>query len=128
MPDLYLDEMRLELEATFGKPVSISMIWRTLTAAGYTMKKVRSLAFLRKCLLTCIIQLTRVAIERNAEKRANFAARMGAYDPEQLIFVDESAVDRRTAYRGEAWAIKGRAATRKAFFCRGRRWVTVPFH
>jgi hypothetical protein len=55
MPDLYLDEMRLELEATFGKPVSISTIWRTLTAAGYTMKKVRSLASLRKCLLTSII-------------------------------------------------------------------------
>jgi hypothetical protein len=49
MPDLYLDEMRLELEATFGKPVSISTIWRTLSAAGYTMKKVRSPVFLSKC-------------------------------------------------------------------------------
>jgi hypothetical protein len=64
MPDLYdLDEMRLELEATFGKPVSISMIWRTLTAAGYTMKKVRSIVFLCKCPLTCKTQLTCVAIE-----------------------------------------------------------------
>ena len=37
--------------------------------------------------------------------------------------MDESAVDRRTTYRGYAWAIRGRKATRKAFFCRGKRWV-----
>ena len=129
MPDLYLKEMRLELEATFGKPVSISTIWRTLTAAGYTTKKVRSLMHLHKCSLTCKkIQLTCVAIDRSAEKRADFAARIGAYDPEQLIFVDKSAVDRRTAYRGEAWAIKGPAATWKAFFCWGHRYVTAPFY
>ena len=32
-------------------------------------------------------------------------------------------MDRRTTYRGRAWAIRGRRATRKAFFCRGRRYV-----
>ena len=66
-------------------------------------------------------QLTRDAIERNAELRADFAARIGTYDADQLVFVDESAVDRRTTYRGRAWALRGKPATRKAFFCRGRR-------
>lgn len=59
------------------------------------------------------------------EKRAEFAARIGTYDPEQLIFVDESAVDWRTTYRGRAWAIRGRKATRKAFFCRGQRYTSL---
>ena len=68
-------------------------------------------------------QLSRIAIERSAEKRANFAARIGTYDANQLVFVDESAVDRRTTYRGRAWAILGKKATRKAFFCRGKRYV-----
>jgi hypothetical protein len=55
--------------------------------------------------------------------RSEFAARLGTYEPSQLIFVDESAVDRRCTYRGRAWAIRGRKASRKAFFCRGRRSV-----
>ena len=65
--------------------------------------------------------LSRIAIERSAEKRATFAACIGTYEANQLVFVDESAVDRRTTYRGRAWAICGRKATRKAFFCRGKR-------
>ena len=39
-PDLYLDELRLELQERFGVSVSISTIWRTLRKGGYTMKKV----------------------------------------------------------------------------------------
>ena len=66
-------------------------------------------------------QLSRIAIERSAEKRANFAARIGTYDANQLAFVDESAVDRRTTYRGYAWAIRGEKATRKAIFCCGKK-------
>ncbi|KAF8812198.1 hypothetical protein BYT27DRAFT_7018858, partial [Phlegmacium glaucopus] len=75
-PDLYLDELRLELQERHGVSVSISTIWRTLRKGGYTMKK-----------------LSHVAIERSAEKRANFAACIGTYNSDQLVFVDESAVD-----------------------------------
>jgi hypothetical protein len=39
-PDLYLDEMRLELEQVCGVSVSLPTIWRTLVKSGYTMKKV----------------------------------------------------------------------------------------
>ena len=62
-----------------------------------------------------------MAIERSSEKRAEFNMRISRYKPEQLVFVDESSVDRRTTYRGKAWAIKGQKATRGAFFCRGKR-------
>ena len=37
-PDLYLDELRLELQERLGVLVSLTTIWRTLR---YTMKKVR---------------------------------------------------------------------------------------
>jgi DDE superfamily endonuclease len=68
--------------------------------------------------------LTRKAIERNAEKRALFVYHIGIhFTPEQLVFVDESACDRRTAYRGKAWAFRGQRAVRKAFFVRGKRCV-----
>jgi hypothetical protein len=65
--------------------------------------------------------MTRVAAERSAEKRLDYVTRIGQYQANQLIFVDESSVDRRTTYRGRAWAIQGVAAQQKAFFARGKR-------
>ena len=124
MPDLYLDELQSDLRDVCGVIVPLSTIWRTLRRSGYSMKKV-CYSF-EYCLQSCPhLQLTRVAIERSAEKRADFAARIGTYEAEQLVFVDESAVDRRTTYRGQAWAIRGRKAIRKAFFCRGRRYCVL---
>jgi transposase len=40
MPDLYLDELRLELLETCGVSVSLKTIWKTLRRGGYSMKKV----------------------------------------------------------------------------------------
>ena len=39
-PDLYLDELQLELQQTSGVDISISTIWRTLVKSGFSMKKV----------------------------------------------------------------------------------------
>lgn len=43
-------------------------------------------------------KLTCVALERKALCWAEFSVRIGQYNPEQLVFCDESAVDRRTTY------------------------------
>jgi hypothetical protein len=74
-------------------------------------------------------QLTCIAAERSAEKRLDYIARISAYQPEQVVFVDESSVDRRMPYRGRAWSIRGTQAQRKAFFIRGIRYglETCPF-
>ena len=66
-------------------------------------------------------KLTRVALERNALRWAEFSVCIGQYNPEQLVFCDESAVDRRTTYRSYGQSLMGQPATRHAFFCRGRR-------
>jgi hypothetical protein len=61
-------------------------------------------------------------MERSVRKRAAYTFKIGSrYRSEQLVFVDESAADRRTTYRGYAWAFGGNRAVRKAFFVRGRR-------
>lgn len=61
-------------------------------------------------------------MERSVRKRATYTFKIGSrYSSEQLVFVDESAADRRTTYRGYAWAFGGNRAVRKAFFVRGRR-------
>ena len=45
------------------------------------------------------------------------------YEARQLVFVDESATDRRTARRGYGWAPTGTRARRRDFFVRGKRQV-----
>jgi len=47
------------------------------------------------------------------------------YTPEQMVFVDENACNRKMTYREYAWAVRGRRAVRKAFFIRGKRSVIV---
>jgi hypothetical protein len=69
------------------------------------------------------LQLSHIAIERSTEKRSVFAARIRTYEVGQLVFIDESAVDRRTTYRGRVWAIHGMKATCKAFLVRGCQLV-----
>ena len=49
----------------------------------------------------------KLAIERNHEKRAEFLIRVGEYEANQLVFVDESYVDRRLAARDYGWAPSG---------------------
>lgn len=108
-PDPYLDEFQEMLEASCGIHVSRDNLWRTLSRAGFTMKKI-----------------TRVSVERAAVKRTEYLARIGVYRAEQLVFVDESSLDRRVSYCGRAWSIRGAKAQRKAFFVRGRRYSVLP--
>ena len=63
----------------------------------------------------------KLAIERNHEKRAEFLIRVGEYEANQLVFVDESYVDRRLAARDYGWAPSGCRARRHDFFVRGTR-------
>lgn len=74
-----------------------------------------------------ICQITKHAAERSDVDRAEYRLNVGRnYTPEQLVFVDESACDRRTYLRGRAWALEGQRAFRKQFFARGRRFVPFP--
>ena len=74
------------------------------------------------------LQISRVAAECSAEKCLEYIGRISAYEPRQLVFIDESSVDRRTTYRGRAWSIRGTKAQRKAFFVRGRQYVVTQFY
>ena len=67
-------------------------------------------------------KISREAAERNEEARMAYCTHMGLnYRPEQVVFVDESACDRRTYMRDQAWALEGQRAIWKAFFVRGKR-------
>ena len=55
MPDIYLDELRLELETRCGVSVSHQTVWRNLRKGGYTLKKVNVFQLLPHLMLTPFI-------------------------------------------------------------------------
>ena len=72
-------------------------------------------------------QISKEALERSETKRLQYQLRMASqYSADQLVFVDESACDRRTYLRGKAWALEGHQAVRKQVFLRGKRYVPPP--
>ncbi|QRW14035.1 DDE superfamily endonuclease [Ceratobasidium sp. AG-Ba] len=88
-PDMYLDEMQADLATNLEVEGSINTISRTLKRSGVTRKK-----------------LDRRAMERCEFKRLDYRVMFEELcpDPSYAVFVDESAVDRRTTYRGYGYA------------------------
>lgn len=72
-------------------------------------------------------QLSKKAIERLEFKRSAYCVLIGElYSREQLVFVDESAMDRRLTYRTHGWALKGKRASKKGHFKRGKKYSVLP--
>ena len=68
-------------------------------------------------------KISKKALERSETARIRYRLRMACqYEAEQLVFVDESACDRRTFLRKKAWALEGRQACRKTVFAHGKRY------
>ncbi|THV04245.1 hypothetical protein K435DRAFT_583186, partial [Dendrothele bispora CBS 962.96] len=81
-PDIYLDEIQLQLLSQHGVDVCIDTIHRSLKRLGYSSKK-----------------LTRQADERLESRRTDFFVAIGCEPPERLVCGDESAVNLLTTYR-----------------------------
>nr|GAT57925.1 predicted protein [Mycena chlorophos] len=90
MEHQFLVEVRDELYEQRGVYVRIATIQRTIKHAG----------------LTCKI-MSAPAIERDEQHRALYMNYIGrdVLDPNCLIFLDESAHDKRTAYRRRGYAL-----------------------
>ncbi|KAJ7087781.1 hypothetical protein C8R44DRAFT_27169 [Mycena epipterygia] len=66
------------------------------------------------------------AIERNEGDRLDYRFDYGrTCEPECTVFVDESSFDRRTVIRNRGWALRGKRAERKCFFCAGKEIFTA---
>ena len=103
-----LSELQDRLRGSCNVDVSPMTIYRTLKRRGFTRKKI-----------------TRPALERDETDRAQYQLIIGMnYEPEQLVFVDESAFDRRTAQRPYGWSPIGTRSRWRDFFIRGKRYVS----
>lgn len=73
-------------------------------------------------------QVTRPAKERDENDRAAYQLLIGHwYRADQLVFADESHVNRHVTRRAYAWAPTGDRARRRDFFVRGTRCVIMPY-
>jgi len=68
-------------------------------------------------------KVMRPAIEQNETKRRQYLQKINTYTPEQLVFVNETSCDRRTANQGYGWAKEGERASRTSFCVRGKRYA-----
>jgi len=109
-PSIYLDEIQEKLVTECGVRVSLATVSRTLARMHCSKKS-----------------LSRRASERNEELRTLWELELAEYDnPDLFVFIDESAVDNRTAQRTNGWSsVGGRSVSRCAFF-RGKRHSILP--
>ena len=52
-------------------------------------------------------KLTKIASQRSEELREKFLIDCSAYEPEMLVFVDETGCDRRSAMRRFGYSLRG---------------------
>ena len=107
-PDWFLDELQGLLERNRFISVHYTTIHRELLRAGISLKK-----------------LCKVASERNEDLRADFIRRMARYEPEELIFIDETSKDERTLVRRYGRAPRSKRASIMGLFVHGKRLSAV---
>jgi len=70
--------------------------------------------------------LQRQAAERSKELREHWAVRLTEWTPNQLVFIDESAANERTADRKYGWAPIGQRAIESVELKRSERYSILP--
>lgn len=108
-PSIYLDEIQEKLLHDRNIEVSLATLSRELARLAISRKGV-----------------AREASERNELLRAIWRAEIGQYEPQQLVFMDESAVDDQTSHRREGWAPIGMACVSRTTFLRGVKYSILP--
>ena len=70
--------------------------------------------------------MTQPAIEQDEQDRAEFKMLVGEhFQPEHLVFADESHFNHLSLQRNYAWAPRGDRARRHDFFVHGKRHVYI---
>lgn len=110
-PYLYVSEMADLLEQSFPDRAQPSKptIYRYLHESGITRKK------------AC-----RTASQRDADLVDLHNYDLDQFSPEQLVFIDESGLNKTDGFRPFAWAPKGKSATQKTRPERGQRFQVLP--
>lgn len=108
-PGIYLKEIQDKLEHIYGVSISVSTICRTLKRMGCTRQS-----------------MYHIALQRSDSLRANFIAEISIFDPNMLVWVDESGCDRRNTVRKYGYSIRGIPLCDQRLLVRGTRYSAIP--
>ena len=109
-PGIKLREIKSEVNYLLQVELDESTICRFLHSQGLTRQKMRI-----------------VAKQRNYYERAMFEAEMSIYNPEMLIFLDETGCDRRNLLRCRAYSFRGKPAVSHKLLVRGKHMNAIAF-
>ena len=72
------------------------------------------------------LQLQKAAKERSELLRSDFILQISDFNPEQLIFIDETAKDERNLSRAYGYSTINTRAKKSVVFIRGNRYTILP--
>ena len=101
-PGVYLSELQRELSSVLLLDVDVSTICRFLHASGFTRQKLRYIALQRD-------EFLRQKVD------------MSVYEPEMLVFLDETGADRRNTLRKYGYSMRGKPPQKHTLLVRGER-------
>lgn len=108
-PTAYLEEIQQNLFDTTGTWVHVSTICRTVKQRGFTRKKVQS-----------------IALQQSEIKRIQFMSEISAYDPDMLIWIDETGSTRRNSIRSYGYSLRGTRPCTHVLRVSGERLSAIP--
>ncbi len=108
-PKAYLDEVRQELFDITGRWVHLSTICRTIKRHGFTRKRVQS-----------------IALQQSETKRVQFMSDISVFDPDMLIWIDETGSDRRNSIRKFGYSLRGTRPRTHVLRVSGKRYSAIP--
>ena len=103
-PGIKLRELQASLAVEYGVELSQAAICGFLHKSGFSYQK-----------------MMLIARQRDEELRMLFAIDVSLYDPEMLIFIDETGADRRNVLRRRGYSIRGQPAKSHKLLCQGQR-------
>jgi len=101
-PGIKLREVQTQLKE-YGIEVSESTICKFLHKSGFSYQR-----------------MTLIAKQRDEDTRMTFEYDVSVYDPEMLVFVDETGADRRDILRRKGYSVRGKPAKSHKLLCRGQ--------
>ena len=87
---MFLDEIQRELYDVTGTVVHVSTICRTVHRLGMTRQKLRY-----------------VALQQSMDQRIMFMADISMFEPEMIVWLDETGSDHRNSVRAYGYGLRG---------------------
>ena len=107
-PGIYLRELQDELKSMLEVEVSLSAICKFLHQSGLTRQK-----------------MITTASQRDELLREQFISDVSVYNPDMLVFIDETGADRRNLLRSHGYSIRGKPLRNHTLLVRGERVSAV---